>query len=307
MIFTTLLALSLSTVVNASDSSGNSTVSSESRIKREQVDESSSNKKFEDARVLIDPKLRADDGSLSRYSLKFNLSYYGPTLDDLSAKDQPNPDNVVGSRETALGGSMAARYRLSPTQTLSLGTGLRAVYPLHGIERFDLNNPYLYYDITTRVGRLQMRNSPGISVVTLPAFREAGQYAGLSFFNSFMYDFPNTSLAVGLETNFSYYLFSRDYERGDGRLSSYNISFSPTLRYRFSERLNISTSYGLNLWNPRGHEDRFALHNRTPTQNLGIGYALTKEIFLNPYIYFYPNRISADGTTLNFAAIFSVL
>lgn len=264
------------------------------------------NEKFEDTRLLTDPKLRAEEGSMSKYSIKFNASYYGPTLADLSAKDQPNPDGSVGSYATSLGGSIAARYRVSSSRAVSFGTGIKAIYPLHGIERFDVNNPYLSYDMSSRWGRLQMRNSPSISLITVPNYKAVGEYGALAFYNSFVYEFDN-DLSVGLDSDFGYYLYDRAYRSSDGKANQYSISFSPTLKYRINERLNINTSVSVMFWNPRSLDNDFALWNRSPTQRLGLAYAWTKEIYLNPYLYLYPNRITTDSTSMNFSAIFSVL
>lgn len=263
--------------------------------------------KFEDPRTLTDPKLRAEEGSMSRYSIKVNLSYYGPTLGDLSAKDQPNPDGSVGMYATSLGGSVSARYRTAANRAFSFGTGLKAIYPLHGIERFDVNNPYLAYDISNRWGALQMRNSPGVSYITVPNYKKIGEYAALSFGNSLVYDFTGTAFAFGLDTDFGYYLYDREYRPSDGKASRFTFSFGPSLKYRISEKLNVNTRMAVNFWNPRALANEWALWNRSPTMSLGLAYGLTKEIYLSPYLYFYPNRIAADTVSMNMSTIFSVL
>lgn len=244
---------------------------------------------------------------MSRLSLKFNLSYFGPTLGDLSAKEQPNPDGSVGSYSTALAGSMSARYRVSPTRAFSLGTGVKAIYPLHGVERFDLNNPYVDYDISTRWGRLQMRNSPGIAYITIPNFKVIGEYAALNFGNSLVYDFPESAFAAGIDTSFGYYLYDRGYEPRDGKASTYTLSVIPNLKYRVNDRFNLNTSFALNFWNPRSQGNSSILWNRTPTQRIGLGYAWTKEVYLAPYLSFFPDRLSSEATTFNMATIFSIL
>ncbi len=40
----------------------------------------SGNKQFADDKEITDAKMKADAGSLSKYSLSFSLSYYGPTF-----------------------------------------------------------------------------------------------------------------------------------------------------------------------------------------------------------------------------------
>lgn len=269
--------------------------------------EALANKKFEETGVITDAKLKAEEGSLSRYSLKFNLSYYGPVLSDLSAADQPNPDGSVGVYATSLGGSVSARYRVSPTRTISMGTGIKAIHPFHGVERFDMNNPYLSYDMSSRIGNLQMRNSPGVSLITVPNYTKIGEYAGLNFDNSLVYNIGSSGFAVGNETSFGYYLYNRPYERRDGKAARSNLTLAPFLKYNFSDRFSMNTSVGISVWNPRQSPDQWALWNRSVTQRLGVGYGISRDIYFAPYLSFYPQRLATDTTTFNFATIFSIL
>ena len=265
------------------------------------------NKKFEENEKITDAKMRADSGSLSKYSLSFSLSYYGPTLGDLSAKDQPNPDGSVGSYETALGGSLGGRYRMSSNETVRVGTGLKVIHPLHGAERTDLNNPYISYALTTKLGAVQMRNTFGGSVITVPNYTKIGEYGSLDYDNSMVYDLGSTKFAVGLDTSVSLYLYNREYRKADGKASTYNLAFYPNFKYNITDKLNVNTSVSISYWNPRANESRWNLQNRTVSQRLGLGYAYTRDIYISPYLNFFPDNLSDKGTTLNFSTSFSIL
>ncbi|MFN7729882.1 MAG: hypothetical protein ACK5P7_12060 [Bdellovibrio sp.] len=278
--------------------------SGESKLKISNV---MSNKKFQADDTLTDAKMKADDGSLSRYSLRTNLSYYGPTLTDLEAKDQPNPDGSVGSYATALGGSLGFRIRLSPTRTISMGTGLKALYPMHGIERFDMNDPYVSYDMASRFWGIQMRNSPGFSIVTIPNYTKIGEYATLDFKNSLIYDLGRSGFAVGFDTSFGYFLYNRGYERRDGKAARNNLSLSPNIKYNFTDKFNMNTSVNMSFWNPRTAQSPWIMWNRTVTQSVGFGYAIKRDIYVSPYFRMFPSRLAADTTTFNLSAILSIL
>lgn len=265
------------------------------------------NRKFEETKEITDAKLKADGGSLSKYSLSFNLSYYGPTLGDLGAKDQPNPDGSIGTYETALGGSLGARYRLSSDSSISAGTGLKAIHPFHGMDRFDTNNPYLSYNVFNRVGALQMRNSPGISVITIPNYTRVGEFASMSYDFSMVYNLGRSRFALGLDSSLGYFLYNREYRKKDGKSSRYNLAFYPALKYNFTDKLNLNTSLSLSFWNPRGRDDQWSMLNRSVNQRLALGYAVTRDIYVSPYLTFYPNNLTTDGTTLNFSTVFSLL
>lgn len=266
------------------------------------------NKKFDDNHEITDAKLRADAGSLSKYSLSFNLSYFGPALSDLSAKDQPNPDGTVGTYETALSGTFGGRYRIDPITSISLGTGMKAIHPLNGMDRFDVNNPYVSYDMMSRWGNLQMRNSPGVSWVTIPNYTKVGEYGSMNYDFSAVYNLGYSPWALGLDSTLGYYLYSRGFITSDKRCAQYNISAYPNVKYNFSDRFNMYTSVGVSGWNPRMLPDNhFAIWSRSVTQRLGVGYAFRRDVYVAPYLNFYPSHPGPDGTTINVTTVFSLL
>lgn len=267
------------------------------------------NKKYEEDHLITDSKLRADEGSFSKYSLKFNLSYYGPTVGDLGAADQPNPDKSNSPKETALGGSLGGRYRMDSTHTISAGSGLKAVHPFHGMERVDLNTPYMSYDISSRWHGIQMRNSPGASYVTVPNYTSTGEFASLDYNFSAVFDLGISKWALGNDVSLGYYLYNRDYQTADKKAVRFSVSTSPFLKYNFTDKFSMNTSIGLAWYNPRQLERKDApvLYNNSVTQRLGLAYAFTRDIYFTPYLSFFPGKLATDLTTLNFSTIFSVL
>lgn len=273
------------------------------------------NKKFEEDHQITDAKLRADEGSFSKYSMKFNLSYYGPTAGDLGAADQPNPDNSNAPKETAIGGSLSARYRMDSRHAISVGSGLKAVHPFHGMERVDLNTPYLSYDTSSRIWGIQMRNSPGFSIVTVPNYTRTGEYASLDYSLSAVYDLGISGFALTTDLSGGYYLYNRDYKPGstrsggDGNAAVGTISFSPAVKYNFTDKFSMNTSVGLSWWNPRAQQGAYhmVLINSSVTQRIGMGYAFTRDIYFAPYLSLYPSKLAMDTTTVNLSTIFSVL
>lgn len=265
------------------------------------------NKKFEENTEITDAKIKADAGSLSRYSLKFNLSYYGPTLGDISSKDQPNPDGSNGSYETSLGGSLGGRFRIDPKTTVSLGSGLKVIHPFHGAERTDLNNPYLSYDMTNKINGIQMRNSFGVSYITVPNYTAVGEYGGLNYDLSLSYDLGASGFAISMDSSIGYYLYKRDYVPSDKKATRSQISVYPGMKYNFSDKLSVNTSTAISVYNPRQKSNEFALLNKTVTQRLGLGYAYSRDIYVAPYLTLYPDRLATDTTTFNISTSFSVL
>lgn len=267
------------------------------------------NKKFEDDKEITDSKLKADSGSLSRYSLKFSLSYNGPAIGDLNNENQPNPDGSIGG-ETAIGGSISARYRIDSKSAIGVGTGVSALTPMQGVKRYDMKNPFITYDRNARVYDMQMRNSFGTTIVTNPDYRAIGEYAGLNYDNSMIYNIGTSGVGVGVDTSVSYYLYERDVDMTKKRertVGRYSLAFYPQVKYNFSDRLNMYSSLNISFINPRGFEDQSVLWNRTLSQRIGMGYAFTRDIYFAPYINFYPKTPEMNSTTVNFSTTFSIL
>ncbi len=263
--------------------------------------------KIEDTREITDSKLRADGGSLSRYSLKFSLSYYGPPVGDLSAKKQPNPDGSIGNFDTAMGGSISARYRLDPKSTLGVGTGINALTPFHGSERTDIKNPFIGYDLNSRIENLQMRNAFRVEYTSVPEYRAVGQDGALSYDNGVVYYLGTSNVGLGLDTSFDYFLYNREYVIKDRNSSRYALNFYPQVKYNISDKINIYTSLAIRFANPRSRDDEWALLNKTLSQRLGMGMAFSKTIYFAPYLNFYPETMNMESTTFSFATIFSIL
>ena len=270
-------------------------------------------KQFEETQTITDAKLRADAGSLSQWSAKASLSYYGPTLGDLSAPDQPNPDGSVGSYSQAIKGAVSVRYRMSPERAFSTGTGVALNHPFHGMDRVDANNPFLTYDHTMRFGGLQMRTSPGMTISTVPNYTAIAQVGGLMLDNSMVYGLGRSGFALSFDTNLSYWIYSREYrpgstkKGGDGLAQQYTIAWYPGVKYNFSDRLNVNSSAGFQLYNPRQMGDASTLWNRSVTLRLGLGYAFSRDVYFAPYVQGFTNNLSPEMTTFNVSGVFSVL
>ena len=298
-------AFAESSTVSQSESTSASAPEGSSRITLPQV--KLENKKFEENTDITDAKLKADAGSLSKFSLKFNLSYYGPTLGDLSAKDQPNPDGTIGTYETSLGGAMGARYRLDPKTSVSMGTGIKAIHPLHGMERFDVQTPYVSYDKAKRIFDFQTRSSVGASLTTIPNYKNVGQVGAFTYDFSSVYDLGISRVALGLDASFSIFLYNREYRLTDKSASRGAVQLFPTLKYNFSDRLSANTSTALSWLAPRSVSNETVLWNKTISQRLGLGYAFSRDVFIFPYLTLFPTKLAFDTTTMNVSTVFSIL
>jgi hypothetical protein len=308
----------------SSDLSGQSSVSKDTLLK---------NKKFEDTKVLTDPNLRASDGSLSRYSFKGSLAYSGPTLGDLSAQNQPNPDKTVGNFAQKITGNVNLSYRLDPRRSFSSGIGVIMSYPFagdsnaqtllekshSGSSQYSANNPFVSYNIASRWDTLQMRNSFMAIDSTQPVYTSLGETGGVNYYNGLVYGLGLSRVSLSLDTSIYYWIFNRGYnpairsqggDAGAGSIQQYTIGLTPGVKYNFTESLNVYTNMGFGWQNPRDNTgDLSVLQPRSPTVALGLGWAYQREIYIAPYITTYPLSPSegVNETTVNLTTTFSLL
>lgn len=282
-------------------------------------------KKFEEDKRITDNELKAQSGSLSRYSLKFDLSYSGPAVNDLSDPNMPNPDNRSRPNRTALTGYTGLRYRISPNAAANLSTGLRWYTPYQqitgedttkpkGENDYEISNPQVSYDRTYPVGQTQMRSSLKAVYVTSDYYQLRGETGGLGYTQAVKYQPFGTRLITGLALDLDYYFFNRGYQArwtngqkgGDGKISNYYITYIPSLEYKVTDKFNLRTSVGFSYSNQRSAGNNRDWQELEPTGRLGFGYAFTREIYFSPYVGFYTKRPSLNTTNVAFSTVFSI-
>lgn len=293
------LAFVSSSFSHAAESTTSLTLPTTNTLNIETIKSDKAVPQFEENEEITDAKLRADAGSLNKYSLRSSFVFLGPPLDDLSSSQQPNPDRLVGVFDTSLSGSLSLQYRLSKRTSFVVGSGVSAITPLHGIKRYDIRNPFFSYDFSQRISGYQLRNSVGFQVTTVPIFVKTGQAGGLNWNGSLVKDLGQSRFAFQLDASANYFIFNRDYRPEDKRISRYIFSAFPQIKYNFTDRTNINTSIAYSFNNFRSNEDTFALTQRLITQRLTLGHAFTRDIFVAPYISFFPSDPQLSLATLN--------
>lgn len=264
--------------------------------------------KLEDNGKMVDPKLRAEGGSLSRWSLKARLSYYGPGVSDFGAKNRPNPDGTIGNFAQYVDGTAMVRYKLNKDSAVNVGFGgITVNRPFHGIDRTSVAEPFVGYDTMDRFGDLQMINSIDGVFATTPEYVNTGEVGGLLYMNRLAHPLGGTRFSVALESELGYWAYKRGFEKTDGRAEQWGFKSAPILRFNASDRFNIFTSTIFYWSNPRSEGSYAAIQNRTVAWNLGAGFAVARDIYLAGYLQSFPIRLSTDNTTLNMNAVFSIL
>lgn len=311
-------------------------VTTESNTSTSKVKELFYDKKFEEDKKITDLEIRARAGSLSRYSMQFDLGYDGPGLDSPGKETRPNPDNRPGDFRTKLVGSIGFRYRMSSEEALSFGTGLSWFNPIHvvsgqkpnreelakemnvkdpsSLKDYDVNNPSMSYDYTYTVSDWQMRNSVRGLVTTNKAFTDAGQVGSIRLGTVGKYFFGDRKLWVfGSDLSVENWMYSRSFDeknRADRRVSNYQVQWIPGLEYRLTEKFNIQTSSALVYVNQRATGNYSTWERMGVTYRIGFGWAVKKEILFKPYVHF-PSIVDegfrTESASLGISTVFSIL
>jgi hypothetical protein len=257
--------------------------------------------------------------------MKFDVSYSGPAINDLSDPNVPNPDNRPRPNRTSLTGYPALRYRIDSSSAINASTGVRWFTPYQritggkaenppGENSSEISNPSLGYDRTYAIGRSQMRSSVKGSYITSDYYETRGQVASLGLGQSIKYTPGTARLILGLALDLDYYFFNREYQEkwpdrkgGDGQISSYYLTYIPSVEYKLFDNFGIRGSVGWSYSNRRSEGSFWKWAEVEPTGRLGFGWAISREVFFSPYVSFYTKHPALNSTNLGFSTVFSIL
>jgi hypothetical protein len=298
----------------------------------EYIDKLIDNGEFTDDHKLTDLRLRAQDGSLSRYSFSTSMTFRGPSVGDPSAPDLPNPDKRVGNYSQTLAGNVGARYRFTSDKSIEAGSGISFNHPLQGTDRTDASTPFVSYNWADKISGWQMLISPGVSYATTPEITRVGEIGSFNFMAGCVRDIEGTRFAISLESRSALNVFNRGYfpgrsystsasttrkypsysgsrliTGGDGNSQQYSLSAGPGAKYHISDHLELFSFLNIPFYNPMSAEDLRTILPNSPTAFLGMGYSYDRDIYLAPGIQTYPTIMSPDTTTVTASLIFSVL
>jgi len=287
---------------------------------RSKIGEVLREKKFEEDKRITDLELKANAGSLSRYSFKVSLSYSGPPINNLADPYRPDTGRNSGDMRTSMGGSAAFRYRIDSNQAVNFGTGMRWFTPYHAIigenvprpnkkaKNYDINDPYVGYDRTYVSGSAQFRSSARVAKTTSEYYVRNGQMGSLGFDQAVKFSLGQSRWVLGTTLSLDYYGFSRNYDpANDGRfLSKYYMTLIPSLEYKISSSLNANTSLGYGYSNLRSDHSWWRWDHPLTTWRLGLGWAIKRDIYFAPYINFYAERPAFNTASASFSTVFSI-
>ncbi len=253
---------------------------------------------------ITNAKMRADAGSKSKHSISLGAGYNGGSLKDAFSSKRPNIGaNSTVETKTAASGDISYRYRLTASDSLTAGFGLKWLTPSYDGQRIEASNPGIGYSKAFKAGKVQNSVAVGLSKITAAELVEGQKMAyELDMGHTGILEIGQSGWQLGLSTDFSYF----NYTKNIGDQSEYQVGLYPFVEYAFNDKYNFRTVYRGNVYESV-RENNMAFQQLEPTQSLGLGIAATRDIFLYPNIQWVWRDVTAEKTNVAVSASMNFL
>lgn len=263
---------------------------------------------------ITNAKLRAESGSKSKFSGSAAIDYRGGAISSPFAANRPNLARVPGVQtESSINGALNGRFRMDKHNSFTAGTTYAIMTPFQGDvtprkRQFNIIDPTIGYNHVEKLGAFQTVANLGYAYGTSHESVEIDLTHQPWAHYTAIHDFGN-GLTAGASVWLGYHAYSskpgtlpkasRKGYGGDRRVD-WHFSFYPQAEYRFSERYSVRTVFGYFNWKHLyGDSNRFRLLQKYVYQSVGVGIAVSRDVYVYPNVQFVPDHIASNFT--NFA------
>lgn len=262
--------------------------------------------------TITNRRLRATEGSLSKWSISTFWNYSGGSLNDPTEPERPN---IVdgGNVQTlqALSGEVGVKYRLTKLDSLTFSTGVFMTTPFHSeiddnaarkkafdenSRKLNVQDPLLKYSHLDKIFGIQSISTVQGKMITNNQLASLRFRSELMLSQNFMKDVGDTGFSYGAAFIGYFYDF-RDSVKQDG-LTEHQLGLYPQAEYVINDTFNVRTVFGWQVFeNVRGQASDTYI-KRKVYQSVGLGISVTRDLFLYPNIQFIPSNIRDDVTNV---------
>jgi hypothetical protein len=285
------------------------------------ADEASTKLKIEDTKpksgpnaeaideLITNKNLRAYSGSTSRWSIASMWNYNGGTVKEPFSEDRPNISEASATTvKSDLDGNLSSKYNINVKNSLMAGVGMRWIAPLskggpkdYEGTRLDVQNPYIQYQYLYNWG---VQSVLQFQVMQWTQADSTAQGYDKQFLldQENMYEVGDTGLSLGGSVWLQYTTFNKSSPDLWAAQSDYQFGFTPDIEYELTDKLNLRTTF--NLWIYEHYKNRPGstfVHDKI-YQSVGLGYSVTRDIFIYPNVQFLPARIASNFTNVGLQA-----
>jgi hypothetical protein len=270
--------------------------------------------------LITNRNLRSVNGSLSTWSFASTWNYQGGDINKPIGSSRPN---VTGSQDVALvqnlSGTVGISYRLTQVDRLTLGMGVQMASPFssspdskfsaNGRREFertqgkpDAANPQLAYRRIMKPLGVQSILTATSTYYTQDALVDRGLESKNEVSLNSLYDFGGSKFSAGLVVQGGFFTHNKDDLKLRGVQPQYEFYALPITEFEINDFMNWRAVYRYYWYQQNRAQKSSEWTTLDPTISTGIGFSVTRDIFLYPNIQFNPENIRADRTNVGFSA-----
>lgn len=284
------------------------------------VDSAAKEKTDKEDQLITNRNMRSLTGSLSTWSFASTWNYQGGDINKPIGSSRPN---VTGSKDVALvqnlSGKIAANYRLTDVDRLTLGIGLQMASPFSskpdskfsesGRKEFkrtqgelDASNPELVYRRTMKPFGVQSILTATSTYYTQDALVDRGLQNKNEVTLNSLYDFGGSRFSAGGVLQAAFFTHNKDDEALQAGQPQHEFYILPITEYEINDLMNWRAVYRYYWYQQSRAQKSSEWTTLEPTISTGIGFSITRDIFIYPNIQFNPEDVRADRTNLGLSA-----
>jgi hypothetical protein len=322
MIKLLLSAIALSLSFSAYAQEQTSTTEGETKMKVEDAADKKNNVDGDIDQEITNARMRAESGSKSKFSLSSSVGYTGGAISRPFGSERPNLAGTPDTQEdTSVDGTLSGRFRWTKSDSLTLGVGFGIITPFQGdtdanSNQLNIYDPSLGYSRVGKVGAFQSIASVSLSGGTSKESQNIAKIGTLGASYNMLYS-STFGLTVGSSLAGSYTGYTNDpgdlnpkapntrrpgFYGGDRR-TEWTVALYPYAEYAFNDWISARTVFGYFNWRHLyGDTERYRLLQTFVYQSVGVGLAVTRDLYLYPNIQFVPDNIRSDFTNVALSA-----
>lgn len=270
--------------------------------------------------LITNRNLRAINGSLSTWSFASSWNYQGGDINKPIGSSRPN---VTGSQDVALvqnlSGTVGISYRLTEVDRLTLGIGLQMASPFsstadsslgeRGRAEFnrtqgnlDAANPQLVYRRIMRPFGIQSILTATSTYYTQDALVDRGLQNKNEISMNSLYDFGGSRFSAGIVFQGAFFTHSKNDPALRASQPDYEFYALPITEFEINDFMNWRAVYRYYWYQQSRAQSGSEWTTLDPTISTGIGFSVTRDIFLYPNVQFNPEDVRADRTNVGLSA-----
>ncbi len=250
---------------------------------------------------ITNAKLRAATGAKSLFSFQSAVSWYGGSIKQPFGKDRPQlSPGTIENDPAKITASISGKYRVTDHDNLNVGFGRGWLTPFYDGQKGHAEDPYVAYGRVFKAWGLQNVSNIAGTVYTTDSSRNRKDLAQSDIDHTILWAIPHSRWQLGLNVAWEHEFYSGETpvgmtaEKAGQRLMDTLAAF-PFAEYEFNNTYSFRTVYrGITYYNSKDAASTFV--RDTPTQSLGLGVAITRDIYIYPNIQWVWEDIRADKT-----------